>query len=256
MIGAGGARNSGGARTAGGAPAADDRTGGMAAGVAHPLGDAEIHFLWWFSQGSIMDPDVRRRLRRAWGMCGRHAAGYLTVEASLRHGYMHGPALLYEDLMERATATLTAGGMLRNLRIASRLQRAGPCLLCEMGYQQGREAPPSAADVVVEGRDVSYLRDFAGVCRRYWEPVVCSRCAGERGTARCREHLAEDLERGRLHDLASQRALAGHITRHLINYARSFRWEHRGTETEEDRAALIAAAGWCSGWDGLLAVCS
>ena len=33
---------------------------------------------------------------------------------------------------------------------------------------------------------------------------------------------------------------------------RSFRWEWHGTATEENRACLIAAVGWCSGWSELL----
>ncbi len=222
----------------------------------HPLGDAEIHFLWWFSQGSIMDPDIRRRLRRAWGMCARHAAGYLVVEASLRHGYMHGPAILYEDLMGRATAVFASGRALKGLRTAARLRRRGPCLLCDLGYVRAHAAPPSSRDIVAEGLDIARLRNLAEVGRRYWEPAVCGRCAGERSTARCREHLVQDLERGRLDDLDAQRVLADHITRHIGSYARSFQWERRGTATDEDRAALISAAGWCSGWGGLLAVCS
>ena len=201
-----------------------------------------------------MDPDIRRRLRRAWGMCPRHAAGYLVVESSLRHGYLHGPAILYEDLMERAAAAVTAGGLLKELRIAARLRNAGPCLMCEMGFDRGRGAPESSAGVVAEGRDLSYLREYGQAGRLHWEPTVCDRCAGGRGGVRCRMHLVDELEHGRLDDLAAQRALAGRITRHLIGYARSFRWEHRGTETDEDRAALISAVGWCSGWGELLQV--
>lgn len=221
----------------------------------HPLGDAEIYFLWWFSQGGIMEPDLRRRLRRGWGMCARHAVGYLAVEASMRHGYMHGPTILYEDLMRRAMTVLRAGGALQALRISARLRRAGPCLLCDMGYERERAAPSFAVAEVEQGRDVSYLRDLALESRPYWQPAVCGRCSGDRGTARCREHLLEDLGTRGL-DLTVQRDLADGITRHLMSYGRSFRWQHRGTETEEDRAALIAAAGWCSGWAGLLEVCS
>jgi len=61
---------------------------------AWQLSDGEIHYLWWYMQGSIMDPGVRQRLRRAWGMCGRHAWGALAVETAFRPGFLHGPALL------------------------------------------------------------------------------------------------------------------------------------------------------------------
>ena len=46
------------------------------------LSDGEIHYLYWFIQGSIMVPNIRRRLRRAWGFCERHAWGYILVEAA------------------------------------------------------------------------------------------------------------------------------------------------------------------------------
>jgi hypothetical protein len=33
----------------------------------------EIRFLWWFIQGSTMNPSTRDRLRKAWRLCERHA---------------------------------------------------------------------------------------------------------------------------------------------------------------------------------------
>jgi len=40
----------------------------------------------------------------------------------------------------------------------------------------------------------------------------------------------------------------------VTRFGRSFRWELRGTDTGEDRAALISAVGWCSGWRPLLSI--
>jgi len=48
------------------------------------LSDGEVHYLWWYIQGSIMEPHVRWRLRHAWGMCGRHAWGALLAEVPLQ----------------------------------------------------------------------------------------------------------------------------------------------------------------------------
>lgn len=39
------------------------------------LSGGEIHYLWWFIQGSIMNPDTRYKLRDSWGLCERHAWG-------------------------------------------------------------------------------------------------------------------------------------------------------------------------------------
>lgn len=35
--------------------------------LREPLSDGEVHFLWDFIQGGIMDPSTRRALRRSWG---------------------------------------------------------------------------------------------------------------------------------------------------------------------------------------------
>jgi hypothetical protein len=45
-----------------------------------PLTDGEIHYLYWFIQGGIMNVDTRWALRRAWGFCARHAWAALAVE--------------------------------------------------------------------------------------------------------------------------------------------------------------------------------
>ena len=66
--------------------------------------------------------------------------------------------------------------------------------------------------------------------------------------ARCRAHLGEDLQRGEAVDLAAQRELVESIYGHMARFSRAFVWEYRGTATEEDRAALISAIGWCGGW--------
>ncbi len=98
------------------------------------LSDGEIHYLYWFIQGSIMVPEMRHRLRRAWGFCERHAWGYILVEAAFYRGYMHGSALLYEDLLTPALSAFAAQGPLKNWRLARNLRRKGPCPMCDMGF--------------------------------------------------------------------------------------------------------------------------
>ena len=89
------------------------------------LSDGEIHYLYWFIQGSIMVPDIRHELRRAWGFCERHAWSYILVEAAFYRGYMHGAALLYEDLLTPAVSNLRVRGPLRNRRLARSLGSPG-----------------------------------------------------------------------------------------------------------------------------------
>jgi hypothetical protein len=79
---------------------------------------------------------------------------------------------------------------------------------------------------------------------------VCGTCAGRSAAARCRRHFCEDAARG-LADVHAQRELVETTAAHLTVYSQSFVWGYHGTESDEDRAALIVAVGWCSGWQGL-----
>lgn len=218
------------------------------------LSPGEIHFLWHFIQGSIMVPETRAALHRAWGMCARHSFGFIAVEAAFRHEFLHGPAILYEDLMQRARAIVATRRPLSARWIAHRLRASGPCLMCDMAYGP-RSRGYAPADVVEQGRDLSPIKTFAVATRRYWLETVCGRCAGDGTRPRCRVHLREDLVRGGALPV-EQRATFEGITDHLRHYARAFRWEYRGTDSLEDRAALISAAGWCSGWGPWLALCA
>jgi hypothetical protein len=213
-----------------------------------PLSEGEIHFLWSFIQGSIMIPETRRSLRRAWGMCQRHAFGFLAVDAAFRHGWMHGPALLYADLMERARGAFALAGPFTAWRLSRRVRETGPCLMCSLGY--GLHSPSLAAhEVVKRGSDLTEIRRFARATRPFWDRFVCGRCRGDGSALRCRPHLREDLARGLAGDIEEQAALVRAIAARVRRYARSFRWEERDTDTMEDRAGLIAAVGWCGGWD-------
>jgi hypothetical protein len=217
-----------------------------------PLPEGEIHYLWWFIQGSIMEPEMRGRLRRAWGFCGRHAWGALAVEAAYRSGYyFHGPAVLYQDLMERGARALGRTAAAPARRLARRLRATGPCPVCEMGFARlGRGAAPEAR--IAQGRDARPLQTFAEKTQAHWWRTVCGVCLGAATAPRCRPHLVEALTRGGSVDLRAQGELAESLRAHVTAYARSFRWECRDTETDEDRAALVSAVGWCSGWQAWL----
>jgi hypothetical protein len=217
------------------------------------LSEGEIHYLYWYIQGSIMVPDIRKRLRRAWGFCERHAWAALLVEAGFRSSFMHGPAILYEDILGSAISALDVHGPFKNLHLRRNLRERGPCMMCEMGFgpeTKGKASP----DVIERGGDSSNLRVFAEKTKKYWKRAVCGRCFGQESFYRCRKHLIEDASNGSLGDIPSHRDVIDYIFEHLVIYARSFRWECKGTDTEEDRAALISAVGWCSGWSPLLSI--
>jgi hypothetical protein len=212
-----------------------------------PLSNGEVNFLWWFIQGSIMQVDVRRALWRGWGLCQRHALGWLCVEAAFRNGYLHGPAIVYAELMARARDALQRRGPLKLRRAAAALRAQGPCHMCDLGYgpaSPGR-APPARMRT---GTDPEPLRAFVAASQGEWMRFVCGRCVGSSVPARCRVHLLDDLERGVSVDLDGQQDMLQAIAFGADRYQASFQWERRGTETAADRAAFVAAVGWCSGW--------
>jgi hypothetical protein len=229
----------------------------IAPNSAHPdvieLSPGEVHFLWWFIQGSIMNPDTRKRLRKAWGFCERHAWGWMAVEATFRTGYMHGPAVLYEDLMERAVRFFEVSGPAQNTRVRRNLREKGLCLMCEEGYgpdSRGFVKP----EIVEQGRDLTQLRLMAQRTFPYWSEAVCGQCDGSGSTERCRKHLLKEAHGGSMKGFHAQKALVEDIYRHLTIFSRSFWWEFRGTQTEEGEASLISAVGWFSGWKPLLSI--
>jgi hypothetical protein len=218
------------------------------------LSDGEVDFLWWFIQGSIMDPGVRVRLYAHWGLCSRHSLAFFVVEAAFRPHLIHGCTILYRELMRRAIRvlddrglhSLVPGSISRHL-----LHVAGPCHLCDLGYHERSEGNVSP-DRLAQGRDMTNAVRFAVDNRRGWLPYVCSRCAGTDSPVLCRLHLIEAMEHEGAQIAKSQHASIVSISTHLSTFENAFRWDLRGTDTEEDRGALIGAIGWCSGWTELI----
>jgi hypothetical protein len=214
------------------------------------LSDGESHFLWSFLQGSTTTQETIVRLRRAWGMCASHAAALLTVEAACSDGRMRASAALYLDLAEQAAGALTAPGPFADVRALRRLRARSPCPVCELSV---RGSGASSRDKLDRGHDRAAVGRFAAETERYWGSFVCRDCLGGATGPRCRPHLLGDSGFDLAEEIHSQRATLGHIVRHLIEYARSLRSQERNCESAEDRAALLEAVGWCSGWSVVLA---
>jgi hypothetical protein len=213
----------------------------------------EIHYLWWYIQGSIMNPYVRLRLLKAWGFCERHAWIAMLVESSLRHCFLMGPAIVYKDIMSLAVKVVHSRWPMKNLQIMARLRERGVCLMCDMDL--GPETKGFASeDLIVRGRDVKEICRFAEMTRSYWEKMVCGRCLGNDAWPRCRVHLIEDALKGRMADISRHRAMLCDLKKHITAYSSCFRWELRGTATVEDAASMISAVGWCSGWSPFLSL--
>jgi hypothetical protein len=219
-----------------------------------PLSDGEVDFLWWFIQGSLMDADVRARLYLHWGLCARHSLGFFVVESSFRPHLIHGCTILYTELMRRAAKHLCGEGLHSLIpdRLAAHfLRTTGPCHICDLGY--GPDSPGNAPrERLEQGRDMSSAIRFASENLSGWQPHVCGRCAGNGSAALCRPHLVSAMETDGGKSAAAQRDMVTGIASHMDRFDHSFFWEQRGTDTAEDRGALIAAIGWCCGWKYLL----
>lgn len=218
-----------------------------------PLSAGEVNFLWWFIQGGLMDVETRHKLWDAWGMCPRHAAAWLTAEAAFRHGRLHGPAILYAELAATGLSALAPTGRFAGARARRALRPKAGCLVCESGFGPGSDGfvPGNRLQI---GRDASSLARHLRATEPVWRGDVCGRCDGSRRSARCRPHLLEDLARDPLLALSPHRERLARLAVRLGRYERSFRWDDRGRETVEDRAALVSAVGWCGGWSALLAI--
>jgi len=125
--------------------------------------------------------------------------------------------------------------------------------MCNMKYHSHSKGFMQAERARI-GRDLGALRDLAVKTAPYWEKALCGRCAGTDSPQRCRRHLAEELSQGVIKDLSLHVSLLDDIEKHLRMYKRSFRHGYHGTDTDEDRASLISAVGWCSGWKTLLSI--
>jgi hypothetical protein len=218
-----------------------------------PITDGEVHFLWWFIQGSIMDAETWNALLRGYGLCDRHAWAHLSVEIAFRERHLLGPAILYRALIDQALQAI----QVRQYTLRSplrRLKAAGPCRLCALNINRAATgaAPRARLD---RGRDSSGLRSVATSLVVFWRAQVCAICAGDADQAvafpRCRTHLLADLNSRRPVDFMWQQSSLRELSARLTKYERSFVFG-ADRPSEQDRAALISATGWCSGWRPLL----
>jgi len=218
-----------------------------------PATDREIDFLWSFIQGSIMIPETWSALLRNYGFCERHAWIHIAIEMSFREQYLLGPAILYSALMEKSLRAVSVRPIVGSRFLIGRL-RGTRCLLCAMGLR-GPSAGVSPKARLDRGRDTSELRSFAGKLEPLWRCVLCSDCAGHQSNGapkRCRQHLLAAIRAGMPIDIDAQRNMLRILSGGLARYEGSFILGGPKA-SNHDRAALIAAIGWCSGWRPLLA---
>jgi hypothetical protein len=216
--------------------------------------NGEINFLWSFIQGSIVIPETWNALLRSYGFCERHAWIHLGVEMSFRDEYLLGPTILYCELIEKALRSIDLPRSAGSGSLNRGLGDNGSCFLCVMNLRNASSgvSPQARLD---RGRSNEKLRDFAGHLEPMWRSFVCPDCSGqestENGATRCRRHLVLALNARKPVDIAVQRQTLRECSR-LMRYQQSFLVGGLKVSNGQ-RAALIAGAGWCSGWRPLLA---
>lgn len=220
--------------------------------------DGEINFLWSFIQGSLMNVETWRCLLNGYGFCERHAWVHLNVEMAFREQYLLGPTILYAALIEKA---LNAVGVVpaASRRFVERRLRAGEaCLLCTLNViSASRGACPQRR--LDQGRDTRPLQWFALDLKQLWSDYVCDACKRKEGSKpnngeiRCRRHLIADLRAHRPVNLLRQQVMLRDLHERVIRYQESFT-AGKPEANDQERASLVAAVGWCSGWRPLLAL--
>lgn len=194
-----------------------------------------------------MIPETWNALLRSYGFCERHAWMHIGVEMSFRDEYLLGPTILYAGLLDKSVKVMSSHS-------TRRLRPTGPCFLCALDVENsGAGASPPAR--LERGRNRTALRNFASKLEPIWSKWVCADCSGRdgnrRGRNRCRRHLITAMEMQMAVDIVAQKSMLSEVSEGVVCYQRSFSPDSPRA-SDRDRAALIAAIGWCCGWRPLL----
>jgi hypothetical protein len=209
-----------------------------------PFSDGELAFFRRF----IREPCANRNgmlssTAERWGFCQRHTLGLLAVCASIPRSGLNTAAVLYERTTRNALV------MLR--RCAS---------MCELGLN-ANSAGLIRREWLALPQSLERLRSLLNDTFERWSPLVCSTCVHLAPGPLCRRHMAEALLARReaigvstagAPTVDRELALLDALEQQLSTYLETFLPESAGVDTGEGAAALIAAAGWCTGWEMLL----
>ncbi|PRZ46794.1 hypothetical protein BX589_13258 [Paraburkholderia fungorum] len=225
-----------------------------------PFSDGELAFFRRF----IREPCANRNgmlssTAERWGFCQRHTLGLLAVCASIPRSGLNTAAVLYERTTRNALV------MLR--RCASTGDGCGPslrseesCPMCELGLN-ANSAGLIRREWLALPQSLERLRSLLNDTFERWSPLVCSTCVHLAPGPLCRRHMAEALLARReaigvstagAPTVDRELALLDALEQQLSTYLETFLPESAGVDTGEGAAALIAAAGWCTGWEMLL----
>jgi hypothetical protein len=213
------------------------------------LTTAETNFILYFIRDGSIGREEWQQLMGGWGYCDRHAWAVLSIELSYLPGFCIRSAYLYTHILAQGVHALGRAISKRPSFARKILSERNPCFICKVSP---RKRGFVADNLIAEGKDGRWLRTFCNNLVPHWQNHVCPRCIGAwtSGTL-CRRHTIEALEGGNIIDFKSEHDRLKDLQHHVLTYEKSFGWYHRGTDRPEDRAALVSAIGWSSGWTSL-----
>jgi hypothetical protein len=210
------------------------------------ISDGEANCILGFIHDGSIAAEPWHRLMGGWGYCERHAWASLAVEMSALEGFVSRSAFLYFDLLRQAVGILAPQTSRNQRATARRLAERNPCMLCEINPR--RRGWLSDAELA-KAKDETRLRQFAEALAPLWQGNCCPQCIGAEPQGRlCRHHLGAAIMAKHPVNLDDDYRYLSSLLPHVENYARSFMWDYRDSDSPEDRAALLSAIGWCSGW--------
>jgi hypothetical protein len=216
-----------------------------AGGRPFELSIREVKQLWWWQRdGAIMTPRIRGQLRRAFGLCPRHTWAHFAAECELR-GRPFSTAILYQDLVSWAAQSLRQAPRRRSSPPpVTTLQTRERCSTCQWLVESTAPEDPGFAERQERVNRLERTRGYLAESRRVWLARSCPHCLHGEGLI-CRPHLLA-VDPMSIDDGVCAAALLelGEPVGTLVA-AMTVRGPVARTQ---DRAALVEALGWCTGW--------
>lgn len=221
-----------------------------------PFSDGEIAFFRRFIREPMAGRNgVLKLAVERWGFCARHTFGLLVVSASIPRSGLSTTALLYQQITSHCIAALERCSSL-DKDCVEILRDSEPCPMCELGLD---EDSPGVIhrDWLTLPKSLGRFRAMLEGTREQWSSFVCRACVEGAIGASCRVHAIRALETRIEHEtvrgtLEEQQRLLQALRSRLERYVPTFSPDNAGVDAGEGVAALIIAAGWCTGWRILL----
>jgi len=246
----------------------------------HNLTDEEVQLLWSFIHGDIMNEPTRVRLRKHWGLCGRHAWGSAITEielwqsgAGVRGGHQpFDAAVLYDDLLGHMFHALAGSRRWNRRRV---LRGKGACIICDdvrepaLAGEVLTHGGFTASILAAEANALHHTRGWLTETQAEWAAYVCPDCAHESAVGadaaaaegadpdapartsfvspvRCRLHLIEAAAFDDATTAAVKLELA-HLHAQVRALAESMTARGAASTPVID-ASWVRALGWFHGW--------